>query len=113
MVIAQVERSLKQFLEDNGEDIKEVILARFGSSDRKFNNSDPLGQLYWRELWDLASEYIHDNDRSKNIKALRKKAETDSAIKAGKEGNYPVILEAYLFREIGTEFESLVNSTFH
>jgi DNA polymerase III delta prime subunit len=82
MVIAQVERSLKQFLEDNGEDIKEVILARFGSSDRKFNNSDPLGQLYWRELWDLASEYIHDNDRSKNIKALRKKAETDSAIKA-------------------------------
>jgi len=33
--------------------------------------------------------------------------------KAGKEGNYPVILEAYLFREIGTEFESLVNSTFH
>lgn len=79
MVLSEVESSLRTLLEANGQSIENIVRARFDGSERHLD--DPLGQLYWRELWDFAAKYVSPED-AESVKSLGKRAASESIISA-------------------------------
>lgn len=94
MLITAAEKALGEFLRKNDGDFKELVKLNLQKKTESFSddNEDPIGSLYWQDLWDYAAKLEVDESKRTLFRKIKEKSECLNIIRArnhASHGNRP------------------------